>query len=292
LRGDAENDAGWALGAVAPLQEAAAQDGLAVVILRHERKSGGEVGNAGRGSSAFGGAVDIVLRLRRPEGTARPGIRVIDALSRFDETAETLVVELTDGGYVAHGDQAAVATAAARTALLAAAPRSEGDAAREDELVRAAGVTRTLAQNVIAEHLAAGRLRRGGEGKKGNPYRYWCPDTGVSDSAAPREAVVAATNGPAPADADTVPATTQPIAAEPSRWRSEEPLLLSAATTVPSVAERIRTEVEASVPPSDWDGVVPLDCGKPAICKVLGPCCWRRRDGECPLTLSPAGVVA
>ena len=87
VRGDAENNAGAALEAVAPLQEAAAVDGLGVIILRHERKGGGEVGDSGRGSSAFAGAVDVVLRLRRQEGGgARPGVRVLDALSRFDQT--------------------------------------------------------------------------------------------------------------------------------------------------------------------------------------------------------------
>jgi hypothetical protein len=30
--------------------------------------------------------------------------------------------------------------------------------------------------------------------------------------------------------------------------------------------------VEASVPPSGWDGAVPADCGKPAICAKLGAC--------------------
>jgi hypothetical protein len=60
VRGDAENNAGAALEAVAPLQVAAG-DGLAVIVLRHERKSGGEVGDSGRGSSAYSGACDIVL---------------------------------------------------------------------------------------------------------------------------------------------------------------------------------------------------------------------------------------
>ena len=44
IKGDAENNAGAALEAVGPLQEAAATDGLAVMILRHERKGGGDVG--------------------------------------------------------------------------------------------------------------------------------------------------------------------------------------------------------------------------------------------------------
>jgi AAA domain len=60
LRGGAENSNGAQLDAAAPLQEAAAH-GLAVIVARHERKAGGDVGDSGRGGSAFSGAVDIVV---------------------------------------------------------------------------------------------------------------------------------------------------------------------------------------------------------------------------------------
>jgi hypothetical protein len=109
LQGDQENDPGPALAVVKPLQEAAAQHNLGVGIVRHERKAGGAVGDAGRGSSAFAGAVDIVLSIRRPEGAARPTLREIHAISRYDETPALLVVELTADGYVAHGARADVA---------------------------------------------------------------------------------------------------------------------------------------------------------------------------------------
>jgi hypothetical protein len=62
LSGDSENDSGTAIEAMNPLQFAAAQ-GLAVIVVRHERKSGGEISDAGRGSSAFGGVVDVILSL-------------------------------------------------------------------------------------------------------------------------------------------------------------------------------------------------------------------------------------
>jgi AAA domain len=52
IHGDGENNAGDADAASAPLLRAAA-NGLAVVSVRHERKAGGDVGDSGRGSSAF-----------------------------------------------------------------------------------------------------------------------------------------------------------------------------------------------------------------------------------------------
>ena len=118
LKGDGENSATAALVAMQPLQEAAATHSLAVIMVRHERKSGGEVGDAGRGSTAFAGAEDIIVSIRRAEGNSRPTIRELHALSRFDETPDVLVIELTHEGYVSLGTKAAVAEAEAREAIL------------------------------------------------------------------------------------------------------------------------------------------------------------------------------
>jgi hypothetical protein len=116
LKGDAENNSGDALAAIQPLQQAAAVHDLAVVIVRHDRKSGGEVGDSSRGSSAFAGAVDTIVQMRRAEGNVRSSIRVLSSLSRFDEVPDTRVIELTDEGYVALGSEFAVAEREAREA--------------------------------------------------------------------------------------------------------------------------------------------------------------------------------
>lgn len=71
LRGDSENSNGDQLAAAEPLQDAAAK-GLAVIVTRHERKGGGDVGESGRGGSAFSGAVDIIVSIRRGEGKTKP----------------------------------------------------------------------------------------------------------------------------------------------------------------------------------------------------------------------------
>lgn len=102
LTGDRENNSGDALEAMQPLQHAVA-DGIGIMSVRHERKSGGDVGDSGRGSSAFAGAVDIVLSLRKPEGNAAKNRRLLQSLSRFSETPNDLLIELTENGYVAFG---------------------------------------------------------------------------------------------------------------------------------------------------------------------------------------------
>lgn len=169
IRGDAENDAGAALQAIEPLQVAAA-DGLAVVVVRHERKGGGEVGDSARGSSAFTGAVDVVVRLARPENPARPTIRNLATLSRFDDAPPELVIELTDEGYVLLGDEAAVAFAEARAAMLDVLPTVGGLAMTEIEA--AIGGKRTTIQAALAALLDTGDVVREGAGRKGSPYTW------------------------------------------------------------------------------------------------------------------------
>ena len=85
--------------------------GLAVLVTRHDRKGGGDSGESGRGSSAISGDVDVILALRRPEGNQPSSRRVIETLSRYTETPEKVIIELTDEGYVLLGGAEAVALA-------------------------------------------------------------------------------------------------------------------------------------------------------------------------------------
>jgi hypothetical protein len=180
LKADEENQPGHALEAMAPIQRAAAE-GLAVAYTRHERKSGGDVGDSARGSSAFGGTADIVLALQRPEGRQKPTIRILRALSRFNETPATLVIEkvsaqLVNGvwaeSFVALGDENAVAYETARTALETGLP-TEAAAARTIDDLQAAypTITRPTLQRVLKD--IAERI---GPGKRGKPFRYFRPE--------------------------------------------------------------------------------------------------------------------
>jgi hypothetical protein len=229
--GDGENNAGAALEAMRPLQEVVATDELAVIISRHERKSGGEVGESGRGSSAFSGAVDIVLSLRRPEGQTRDTVRVIHALSRFDETPSELVIELVNGEYRVLGTQQAVKTQEARGRILEALPPREGDAIPLKEIVETAKAPRSTAVQVLDEGVASGTIAKGGSGKRGDPFVYWRPPELVSagTTAAPAE-----TNGAYPTPAD------------------EAQALLSAGTTPLRPAESNGEAVPAWLADADW----------------------------------------
>ncbi|MGE3271203.1 MAG: AAA family ATPase [Chloroflexota bacterium] len=175
VTGDSENSAGAALDAMKPLQEASAE-GLAVIVSRHERKGGGDVGESGRGSSAYSGAVDVVLSIRRAEGQSRESVRVIHALSRFDDTPAELVVDLVDGEYRALGTRQDVKAQEARTLVLGLLPSVADEAITTKAILEQladAGVKRTLLLQVLDELRRAGDVRSVGEGKRKSPFRYW-----------------------------------------------------------------------------------------------------------------------
>jgi hypothetical protein len=157
---------------VKPLQETAAQ-GIGVLTIRHERKSGGEIGDAGRGSSAFGGAADTLLTLRRPQGNSRPTIRKIECISRFDGLPAEALYEYRDGRYHYLGTESEIADREAQDVILASAPECEDKAKTLDELLDGSEVARTTAQRVVKRLVAGGELKQIGRGKRGNAFRYF-----------------------------------------------------------------------------------------------------------------------
>lgn len=168
-----ENDAGATGKAMIPLQNAA-HAGLAVIVCRHDRKGGGEVGESGRGSSAISGDVDVILALRRPEGKQPANRRVIETLSRYAETPEKVVIELTDEGYVLLGPAEAVALhdGLRIVSALIGGENEQKESWTVDELVTESGLTRATTQRALHELRYRGDVIESGKGRRGDPIRY------------------------------------------------------------------------------------------------------------------------
>jgi hypothetical protein len=175
LTEESENAAGAALTAMKPLQAAAAE-GIAILTIRHERKSGGELGDAGRGSSAFGGAADTLMALRRVEGQGRPTIRKIECVSRFEGLPAEAVYEYLDGHYQYLGTETDVSEQEAEAVILGNAPESEDKAKTVEELIEGSKTASATAQRVAKRLVNEGKLTRVGKGKKGKPFRYFLPE--------------------------------------------------------------------------------------------------------------------
>lgn len=185
LKGDSENNSGDALTAMDPLLRAATE-GIGVILVRHERKSGGDVGDSGRGSSAFAGAVDIVISLRKPAGKSKRAQRLIQTVSRFSDTPPALLIELTEGGYVALGEPEEAAFEEAKVSIISLAPESEAEALTVKEIVELCQTPRSTVQRAVEELIEEEELIQVGNGKKSSPYRFFkaenrsCPTSNVN----------------------------------------------------------------------------------------------------------------
>lgn len=70
---------------------------IGVVLVHHDRKSGGSGIESSRGSSALTGFVDIVINLKKGEGSKR----ILKSDGRFsDETPDQITIELAEGEYI------------------------------------------------------------------------------------------------------------------------------------------------------------------------------------------------
>jgi replicative DNA helicase len=173
IAGDSENDAGAALAAMLPLQKLAAE-GIAVIMVRHARKSGGDVEDAGRGSSAFDGAADLILSIRKPDGNQPENRRLLTSSGRYSgETLNNLLIEMSESGFTAIGSQQETVLNDAKDTIIEMAPRSEADAATFADLAEATKIAKITVQRAAEELVLSGKLQRTGKGKRGSPFIHW-----------------------------------------------------------------------------------------------------------------------
>jgi hypothetical protein len=85
--------------------DVATRNNLALVLGRHDRKSGGEVGVSGRSSIQLSGLVDVILHLVRiPNRDSR---RKLELLSRVPGLPNEQVIDLMNGNYINWGEPVA-----------------------------------------------------------------------------------------------------------------------------------------------------------------------------------------
>jgi len=161
FKAEQENDSAAAMAVMLPIQQLSAKTGACVLTTRHDRKEGGEIGDSARGSSAFGGDVDVILRLTRVGGKT-PNRRKLEALGRFDETPEELVIDLAADGYrVVTANDARDAALQAIRRLLDQEPRIAITDYMDD--LREEGHTRTTVYDAVRWGVKCGVLMEGEE---------------------------------------------------------------------------------------------------------------------------------
>jgi hypothetical protein len=175
LKGNEENQVGSILEKMAPLKAAAHKHNLTVLLARHAGKDG-----KGRGSSIFEGEADIVLTLGRPDGNHRETVRVLEGIGRHDDIPSKITIELTDEGYVSQGSDDKIEFNKAVKAIRDVTLHNPNEAITENKILDAAavqGVSRTTLRRALEGLMKQEEnpIKRIGEGKKNDPYRYWQP---------------------------------------------------------------------------------------------------------------------
>ena len=184
LPGDSENNSGFVLEAIAPLAHAAA-GGLAVLVSAHQRKAGGEHGEAVRGSNALAGTADVVVELERLRTLGEESARVLKAVSRFATTPEELALMLAGGEYLPLGTTAEVVAASERERLLETLSADVALSSRE--LAELTDLPEGTVRKLL--HELGDALVREGRGKRGDPYRWHLADSFPHDSTVSAETI-------------------------------------------------------------------------------------------------------
>jgi hypothetical protein len=166
LRGDAENQVGSVMDALAPLFGVNAR-GVTVLLIHHHAKATSEP----RGSTALTAAVDVVINLTRQQGDNRDNARLLAwegrwGLGELIYTYDTDTAEFHAAGTPEEHELATLQQRVLELLQNATEPLTEKQISDQLQAPR---------QRVnIALHrlLEANRITREGEGKRNAPYRY------------------------------------------------------------------------------------------------------------------------
>lgn len=170
LHGDDEFSAGVAMTTITPLQHLAST-GCAVAVIRHERKAGGAVGQAGRGSTAWTGEMDTVIAVRRIPGEKTQ--RSLEAIGRHDETPEERVIDFSSGEFTMLGDPGDLRRLGEERQIIDALNYGEAGALPINEI--RGDVSRRTADRILTRLVQEGIVARGlGPSQRGGKANvYW-----------------------------------------------------------------------------------------------------------------------
>lgn len=172
MKGEEENQSGPVLECVAQFRRLS-DAGLAVILVRHDRKMGGEIGQSGRGSSAWAGAVDILANLKRAKGAAT--YRRLALLGRVDDLPESLLLNLTADGYdiaPEEGDGSTPIVPTHETVYRVLAKEDQPHESVQAVTAKCHGVSESQVRRSLKALFEAGRVDRVKAATRGAPELY------------------------------------------------------------------------------------------------------------------------
>lgn len=171
------NSYGEVTHALEPLIDLARETNTHILALHHTGKGDRELGDGVLGSTAFFGAVDTMLEMKRSND-----LRTIASRQRYGEDMVASVVHLApDTGIITlAGHLQALQLKEHETKVLDALRHGNKT---EPDIKRCVGGNQTLTAKAIRSLHDSGVLERSGTGKKGDPYCYTISTSSGSDKA-------------------------------------------------------------------------------------------------------------
>ena len=149
-----------------PLIDLARSSGCHIHAVHHNGKGEREGGDALLGSTAFFGAVDTLLTMRR-----RGQARTVETVQRYGEDLPETVVHLDpETGVITPGGNVQTLLLEERKSAVLEAVGDES--LTEGDIKARVGGNQALIPKTVRALVEAGLLLRIGAGKKGDPYRY------------------------------------------------------------------------------------------------------------------------
>lgn len=163
---DNENDASLVKRALVPLFKLTEDNGVALVLVHHFKKDGGNHGRASRGSSALVGHVDNIIEFRRNED-GYPKQRRLKTMGRFIQETE-IIIELNQNGlYETKGEPWVVSKKARLNKILSLVKEAPKPMSANDIAVmwntRIGDITARTIRTYLKELVKGGRLMSAGE---------------------------------------------------------------------------------------------------------------------------------
>ncbi len=164
---ESENDAAEINKALEPLLHLAREKDIAFLLLHHLRKGQGAGGEIIRGSSAIFGSVDIAVTFEKDKD--HKCRRSFQTYSRYDETPENMVIELTQDGYQVIGKVEDVKAQEKDERLKGVLSALTTDWQTVEAIAEGASLSVSTARRLLRKLVSNGVIESNGGGKKKDP---------------------------------------------------------------------------------------------------------------------------
>jgi len=165
-----ENSAAEVNAALMPLRAISAT-GAAVILVHHDRKSGGTNGEGARGSSAIGGFPDALVQLRRYRDQPGDTRRRLSYVGRFDCAPAEVIIDLTEDGYQTLGPSSAVESDNLMDRIASVLPE-DGPGLTFPEIQERVSIGKNRLRDLLSEGQDYGFWIRTGTGLRADRFRF------------------------------------------------------------------------------------------------------------------------